>query len=106
MAMEDAFMLSSLLADVTDPSELAAAFKAYDAIRRPRSQRLVTSSREAGEVYQLERTALGDDEALKENLENRYKWIWNSNPDQELAEGQAMLAKNLGVAVGTPIACL
>ncbi|KAI9711072.1 MAG: hypothetical protein M1812_007266 [Candelaria pacifica] len=106
MAMEDAFMLSSLLANVTDPVELSAAFKAYDAIRRPRSQRLVTSSREAGEVYQLERTALGDDAALKENLENRYKWIWNSNPDQELAEGQAILAKNLGAAVGTPIACL
>ncbi len=105
MAMEDAFMLSSLLANVTDPVELSAAFKAYDAIRRPRSQRLVTSSRDAGEVYQLEKTAIGDDAALKENLENRYKWIWNSDPDQELAEGQEILAKNLGAAVGTAIAC-
>lgn len=98
MAMEDAYILSNLLADISNAQDIGIAFKTYDAIRRPRSQRLVTSSREAGEVYHLEGTPLGDEDALRENLENRYKWIWNHDQKQELAEALALLAKERAAA--------
>lgn len=85
MAMEDAFILSNLIGQIQDMTDIAAILKAYDLTRRPRSQRLVSSSREAGQLYHLEMTEAGDDETLRMNLETRYKWIWEADPDEELA---------------------
>lgn len=48
MAFEDAMVLQALLADVQDASQLTAALQAYDSVRRPRTQRVVASSRETG----------------------------------------------------------
>ncbi|KAF2656265.1 FAD/NAD(P)-binding domain-containing protein [Lophiostoma macrostomum CBS 122681] len=44
MAIEDAMILETLLREVTDPAEIPAAFRAYDEVRRPRTQRVVHSS--------------------------------------------------------------
>ncbi|KAJ4382140.1 hypothetical protein N0V86_002469 [Didymella sp. IMI 355093] len=38
MAMEDAYLLSSLIASVGEISQIGNAFRAYDAVRRPRTQ--------------------------------------------------------------------
>lgn len=54
MAIEDAMILSRLLGAVNSAADLEAAFKAYDAVRRPRSQRLVESSRRVARVYDFE----------------------------------------------------
>lgn len=54
MAIEDAMILSRLLAAVNSRGDLEAAFKAYDAVRRPRTQRLVESSRRVARVYDFE----------------------------------------------------
>ena len=75
MAMEDAFILSKLLGQIIDVHDIPAVFKVYDAIRRPRSQRLVSTSHEADQLYDLELTEPGDDETLRTNLETRYNWI-------------------------------
>lgn len=105
MAMEDSFIVSSLLAKITGVSDISAAFKAYDEIRRPRSQKLVKTSREAGRLYHLELTEYSDDESLRENLENRFKWIWEEDLDKELAEATELLEKEIGVKASGTINC-
>ncbi|KAL9114679.1 MAG: hypothetical protein Q9227_001357 [Pyrenula ochraceoflavens] len=77
MAVEDAYLLSMVLKDVRQEGDLEKAFRAYDEVRRPRTQRLVRTSEECGMLYDLEATDdLGE---LAENLGQRMKWIWEKD---------------------------
>lgn len=90
MAIEDSYILSNLLADVKDERGIEAAFAAYDAVRRPRSQKLVTTSREAGQLYELELE--GDDpDTIGANLLRRLDWVWKHDLTADLAEARSML---------------
>jgi salicylate hydroxylase len=89
MAIEDSYILSSLLAEVDDSQHLEAAFEAYDAIRRPRTQKLVTTSREAGQLYDLELEG-NDPNAVKANLLQRMDWIWKNDLTVDLAEARKL----------------
>ncbi len=94
MAVEDAFILSKLLASIQSAEELEGAFAAYDAVRRPRSQRLVASSRRMGKVYDFEDEAVGDDiEAMREYLETAWDWIWKEDLDRQLEHARSLLLK-------------
>jgi salicylate hydroxylase len=76
-ALEDAAVLSHMLGLVTAPSEIPLAFKAYDGVRRPRAQKVVTTSLECGRVYALMSEETGDDrEKIVKNLRQRWQWIW------------------------------
>lgn len=80
MALEDAYVLSSLLGHVGGAEELEIAFEAYDHIRRPRDMKLVETSRACGEVYEFHGLETGDDvEKIDENLSRRYDWIWEED---------------------------
>lgn len=48
LAIEDAMVLGALLAIITSADDIDAAFLAYDAVRRPRCQQVIDSSRETG----------------------------------------------------------
>ncbi|KAI0802604.1 hypothetical protein GGR55DRAFT_664836, partial [Xylaria sp. FL0064] len=48
MSIEDSLILSTLLGRARSPREAQAALKAYDRVRRPRTQLIVESSRETG----------------------------------------------------------
>lgn len=48
MSIEDSMILSTLLGHSKSPIQAMAALKAYDEIRRPRTQRIVESSRVMG----------------------------------------------------------
>ncbi|KAI0186502.1 salicylate hydroxylase [Xylaria flabelliformis] len=48
MSIEDSLILSTLLGRAKSPVEAQAALKAYDHVRRPRTQRIVESSRQTG----------------------------------------------------------
>jgi salicylate hydroxylase len=90
MALEDAFILSRLMGEIQSAKEIEAVFEGFDHVRRPRAQRLVTASKEAGEIYEFE--ALGDDvERITENLQQRYEWIWDEELDAQLEKAQAFL---------------
>jgi salicylate hydroxylase len=90
MAIEDAYILSNLLVDVDSLEELEGAFQAYDAIRRPRTQKLVATSRQAGMLYEFELE--GDDLVkVRRNIEGRMGWIWNEDLEQELEDARALL---------------
>ena len=82
MAVEDAYVLASLLGHVRVIEELEMAFEAYDHVRHPRDMKLVETSRECGEVYEFLGPETGDDvQKIDENLRERYDWIW----DEDLA---------------------
>lgn len=94
MALEDAYILSNLLGLIQQSSDIERAFRAYDAVRRPRSQKLVTTSREAGKIYEFEGDGTGDDaEAIKADLDRRWEWIWQENLPKQLEEAQRLLGE-------------
>lgn len=85
MAVEDALILSRLLASIGSVGELESAFVAYDAVRRPRSQRLVASSRKTGKVYDFEDEIIGDNmKATREYLQHAWDWIWKEDLNRQL----------------------
>ena len=92
MAVEDAFVLTKLLASIDRARELELVFGAYDAVRRPRSQRLVASSRRIARTYDLEDRAIGDDmQAMGKFLEHAWDWIWTEDLDEQLAKAKSVL---------------
>ena len=75
--LEDAVVLSHLLALVKNPDQLNAAFQVYDTVRRPRAQKVVTTSHEAGVMYMWQNPNIGDDmNRIVENGNQRLHWIW------------------------------
>jgi salicylate hydroxylase len=94
MALEDAYILSNLLGQAKNVDEIEDAFRVYDATRRPRTQRLVTTSREAGEMYELENKDVGDDEeTLRRNLDERQRWIWNHNLESDMVKARGTMQR-------------
>ena len=90
MALEDAYVLSSLVGAVRCSSGLEGAFRAFDRVRRPRTQRLVRTSREAGRLYDLELEGVGGDVGrLRGDIGGRMGWIWEGDlvGDLEVAMG-------------------
>lgn len=85
-AIEDVHVLMELLGDarvVTRP-HAQAAFHAYDAIRRPRSQQVVTTSRDMGSLLslRLDMTDLEETDLIG-TLNKRLGWLWDLDvPDQ------------------------
>ncbi|KAI0135946.1 mannitol 1-phosphate dehydrogenase [Hypoxylon sp. NC0597] len=75
--LEDAAVLSHLLALVRTPDEIEAAFQAYDAVRRPRAQKVVVTSYEAGLLYTWRHPGIEDNmSGIVENANQRLHWIW------------------------------
>ncbi|CAG8976049.1 hypothetical protein HYALB_00010331 [Hymenoscyphus albidus] len=91
-AVEDAFILSRLIGKISSADEIEKAFKAYDAIRRPRSQKVVETSRDAAAVYEFEDDSLGTDlEKVRATLEIRYKWIWDEDMNEHLRQAMELM---------------
>lgn len=77
-AIEDACVLSALFEKVSKPDDVPNALAAYDQIRRPRAQRVVSTSRESGQLLSMQQPGVGDDlEKMKEKLDTRMHWIWH-----------------------------
>ncbi|KAK9311550.1 hypothetical protein V1524DRAFT_450245 [Lipomyces starkeyi] len=82
MAVEVALILSNLLGMVDHSRDLKLVLQIYDQIRRPRTQKVVTTSRQAGLLYDMELPEVGDDLAkIADQLSTRMEWIWNEDLD-------------------------
>ncbi|KAH8803538.1 putative salicylate hydroxylase [Xylogone sp. PMI_703] len=95
-AIEDAFILSQLIGDerVQSESGIFLAFQAYDAICRPRAQRIITTSRECGDLLALRDPMIGDDKNLIiQNLQQRYSWIWEQDMEDLLKRARELMIK-------------
>ncbi|KAJ6014707.1 hypothetical protein N7540_009298 [Penicillium herquei] len=88
MGVEDALVLAELLARVdagpaaTIQRNLNIALQTYSSVRIERSQWLVKSSREMGDIYEWRYPASGDDgEKCKAEFERRSQVIWDFDVD-------------------------
>ena len=98
MAIEDAAVLSQLLGEihVPDPAQLASAFAAYDTVRRERTQKLVTTSRSTGLIYEFQNPGLGDDiDKIREALSTHFHWIWDLDIDAHCREAIDIMRQSL-----------
>ncbi|GAT19461.1 salicylate hydroxylase [Aspergillus luchuensis] len=87
-AIEDAHVLAELLSDprVNSVDNVVEAFRAYDQVRRPRSQHVVTTSKENAYLLCLCLDGVGDNEVkLRETFQQRLRWLWDLDI-QEQAE--------------------
>ncbi|KAJ6438102.1 FAD/NAD(P)-binding domain-containing protein [Purpureocillium lavendulum] len=95
--IEDALVLSHVLGRVGDAKHLPLAFQVYDAVRRPRAQKVVRTSQEAGEMYAWLHPDMGDDMVkITENFNKRYLWIWEHDLINDLRVAESKLARLTG----------
>ena len=95
MGIEDCYILGNLIGQANSVEDLNKAFKAYDEVRRPRTQKLVTTSREAGRLWDFELEGHEDDvDALQRNMENRMQWIWNHDLRADLERARDILRQS------------
>lgn len=93
MCIEDAYILSQLLSKCQCKGDISRAFAAYDLVRRPRSQKLVKTSREAGMLWEFEGENVGDDlRALQQNAQQRMAWIWDYDISEDLERATRAMA--------------
>ena len=83
MSIEDSLVLSTLLGQAGSVDDALVALKVYDQMRRPRTQRIVESSRETGLMLsgKHEQTGL-DKHKLKKHLQGR----WNTIVDFDMKQ--------------------
>ncbi|KAL1615425.1 hypothetical protein SLS56_011815 [Neofusicoccum ribis] len=96
MAVEDAWLMAKLMADVKGVRDVQAAFNAFERVRIGRTHRLVTTSNEAGRLYDFELDGHGDDvDKIAKNLEARMKWIWEEDLEAELVEARRIFGEEV-----------
>ncbi|KAF2650030.1 FAD/NAD(P)-binding domain-containing protein [Lophiostoma macrostomum CBS 122681] len=92
MAIEDSYVLSALLTDVKDTKDISRALRAYDAVRRPRTRRFQTSSRDAGLFWEFEHPDFGVDvDKMKPIMQERMEWIWYVDLQKEVEMAKDLL---------------
>lgn len=92
MAIEDAFILGRLLGAATSSADLPHVFKAYDAVRRPRTQQVVKESKDNVARYQAIASAEGVDlERLKGESHAEFGKIFSFDLDESLSKAISML---------------
>lgn len=81
---------------VQSADDVVSVFKAYDDIRRPRSQRVVTSSKENADVLCLCFEGVGDDpEKLKKTFHERLRWLWDLDVQGQVEEARERMVEYL-----------
>ncbi|TVY14007.1 6-methylsalicylic acid decarboxylase atA [Lachnellula arida] len=96
MSIEDSHILSTLLGRAKTPAEALAALKVYDQVRRPRTQRIVESSRATGLIVAGlgEQTKL-DIGKLRENVLPRWDFIIDFDNEKHRDEAVEMMEREL-----------
>lgn len=92
-ALEDAYVLASLLGDpACDRDSAATVLSAFEAVRHARACRVQATSREAGELYEYCGEEIGADEVrLSADLERRFDWLWNHDPRDDVTAARCRL---------------
>ncbi len=96
MSIEDSLILSTLLGRARTLDEATTALEVYDKVRRPRTQRIVESSRETGLIMAGlgEETKL-DSAQLKAKLLPRWDFILDFDNGRHRDEAIEMMEKEL-----------
>lgn len=76
-AIEDACVLQELLGRVHHKGDIVKALSAYDQVCRPRAERVVATSREAGYLFTMQAEGVKDDVVkMRGNIGKRMEGIW------------------------------
>lgn len=95
-AIEDALVLSALLEQVTCPDDVGLALAVYDTVRRPRTQSIVRTSREAMKLFAFaDGTVNGNVEKWRQAWDGRMDWIWDINLQEHVAEALELLGQKM-----------
>ena len=90
MCIEDSYILANLVKEANNIDELQKAFKAFDDVRRERTQKNVKTSHEAGKMYDFE--LFGDDiDKIEESFLTRMRWIWDVDLKAQLEEATKIM---------------
>lgn len=94
MSIEDSFLLSSLLSHAKSTTEAVNALKAYDEVQRPRTQRIVESSRVTGEIMtgRNGETELPLD-GIRDKLVHRWEFIFDINLEKHRDQAIAIMER-------------
>ena len=77
-AIEDAYVLGRLLSRTKAAGDVRGAFAAYDAVRRPRSQKLIRESVSNGLTFSGIFDDVGEDlDAIGRATMERFNWLWS-----------------------------
>ena len=96
MSIEDSLVLSALLGRAQSVSDARTALKVYDQVRRPRTQRIVESSRGTGQIsFGLSEEFGLDFDKLKAGLLPRWDFIVGFNNEKHREEAIELLEKEL-----------
>lgn len=96
ISIEDALVLSSLLASVKSPKEVPVALQVYDEVRRPRTQRVVSSSKETGLIFTGRNPEYSMDIAgLRGKLKPRWDFILDFDNAKARDEAVAMFQSRI-----------
>jgi salicylate hydroxylase len=86
-AIEDALVLTCLFGHLTTREHIPSALSAYDRVRRNRSQDVVTTSKDAMDLFAFDDGYVnGDPVRWKEVWNERMRWIWEIDLDQHCDE--------------------
>lgn len=97
-ALEDAYVLGSLLADVStagtnSASGIKAALEAYDRVRRPRAQKQLEQSAEVAEMIFFRHPEMGNDmsKILPRLQQGRFDWLWFHDIEDDAREARRII---------------
>ncbi|KAJ5864992.1 uncharacterized protein N7529_006908 [Penicillium soppii] len=97
-AIEDAHVLAELLSNdrVKSAHDVVSALKAFDDIRRPRCQRVVTTSKENADLLCLSFEGVGDDaDRLKKTFNERLRWLWDLDVEEQVERAKERMFEYL-----------
>ncbi|KZT56908.1 FAD/NAD(P)-binding domain-containing protein [Calocera cornea HHB12733] len=82
--IEDAHVLANLLSHpLCTKATVPLALKAYDAVRRPRSQRLQQSSYDVGRLFECVSDAGEDEAKIAEAFATVMEWVWSVDINEQ-----------------------
>jgi salicylate hydroxylase len=92
MAMEDAYILSNLIASAGSTESIEKAFFAYDAVRRPRTQECIRRSLNTAFAFDFLLPDVKDDmEKIHEVVGKSYDWLWHIDLEAQLQSAKDLL---------------
>ncbi|KAF7525070.1 hypothetical protein G7054_g11196 [Neopestalotiopsis clavispora] len=93
-AFEDAMILGALLGKSTSRSDIRAAFRAFDVIRRPRCQKIIDSSRGTGQIMCGQDAEVGlESSKIRDSLAHRWDIIVAIDLDRHREDALALMEK-------------
>ncbi|KJZ71487.1 hypothetical protein HIM_09126 [Hirsutella minnesotensis 3608] len=97
LAFEDGAVLVALLGSVYSPDEISTAFQVFDAIRRPRCQRVIDSSRAVGGMMCGQDAEIGlDPDKLRKTLPGQWGFIMSLNIEEHQMDAVRRYRETLG----------